>query len=136
MIAAVIAAVIGVVVVLSTAIGIICYVRKKKRVQRRELHVEEATGAPPTTCSRSSSVRRSSITSRSMNDQQPSTSMDGPQSGTSPMLHERLQDIEDKLEEVNTGVHALSKLYIAGTVTDTSILKMHLWSLMSNIKRS
>ena len=112
-IAAIIVAVIGVVVIL-TVIGIIYYTRKKKRIHTKELHnvakhVEEATGASPTTSSRSSSVRRGSITSRSM---------DGPQSDMSSTINERLKDIQDKLEyniekteEVNTGVHALSKLY-------------------------
>ena len=101
---AIIVAVIGVAIVILMVIGIIYYIRKKKHIRMKELHdaAKHAEEAPPTTCSRSSSVRRSSITSRSM---------DGPQPGATSMLHERLQDIEDKLEEVNTGVHALSKLY-------------------------
>ena len=100
-IAAVIVAVIGAVVVTLIVIGLIFCIRKKKRVRKKKLHddaakhVEEARGAPPTTCSRSSSVR-----------------------SASSALDERLKDIQDKLEynieiteEVNTGVHALSKLY-------------------------
>ena len=88
-IAAAIVAVIVAVVVTLIVIGIIFCIRKKKCVRKKELHddaakhVEEARGAPPTTYSRSS-VRRSSITSRSM---------DGPHPGTSSTIVETLKQI-------------------------------------------
>lgn len=81
---------------------------KKRLHDDAAKRVEEARAAPPTTSSRSS-VRRGSITSRSMN---------GPQSDVPSALDERLKDIQDRIEyniekteETNAGVDALSKLY-------------------------
>ena len=114
MIAAIIVAVIFAVVVILIGTLIFCIHKKRVFVHKEELHddatkhAEEARGAPPITCSRSSSLKRSSI-----------TSMDGQQLGTSSTtIDERLKDIRNKLdhnieitEEVNTGVNALSKLH-------------------------
>ena len=101
----VVAVVVVVAIIILIVVGIIVCIRKNKlSVCKKEdtaRHTEEARGAPPITCSRSSSLRRNSITSA--DGQLPST---------------WLKDLKDKIEynieiteEVNTGVHALSKLY-------------------------